>query len=99
MGLGSAEEVLAGLAAEGRPLGTPAVAVSNAARPGERIVVGTLADLASRVRAAGLESPVTLVVGEVARRALEEQGQQEPGQVEAFERRVTDGRTAAEEVA
>ncbi len=71
MGLGSAEEVLAGLTAEGRSPDTPALAVSNASLEGERVVVGTLATLAARIRAAELASPATLIVGEVARRALE----------------------------
>jgi uroporphyrin-III C-methyltransferase/precorrin-2 dehydrogenase/sirohydrochlorin ferrochelatase len=71
MGLGSAEDVLAGLAADGRALDTPAVAVSNASRGDERIVAGTLGDLAARMRAAELISPATLIVGEVARRAFE----------------------------
>ncbi|MEX2048536.1 MAG: uroporphyrinogen-III C-methyltransferase, partial [Gemmatimonadota bacterium] len=70
MGLGAAEEVLAGLAAEGRPLDTPAVAISNASRKDERVVAGTLATLAKRIREAGLASPATLVVGDVARRVL-----------------------------
>lgn len=72
MGLGSAEAVLAGLAAEGRPLHTPAVAVSHASRSTERIVTGTIATLAGRIREARLASPATLVVGEVARRAVAE---------------------------
>ncbi len=71
MGLGSAEEVLAGLVARGRSPDTPAVAVSNATRVDERIVAGTLGNLAARIRAAELTSPATLVVGEVARRVLE----------------------------
>lgn len=71
MALGSAEEVLAGLVADGRGPDTPAVAISNASLPGERVVAGTLATLAARIRAAELSSPATLVVGEVARRASE----------------------------
>ena len=71
MGLQSAKEVLAELAAEGRSPRTPAIAVSRASRAGERVVAGTLATLAERIRAADLESPATLIVGEVARRAIE----------------------------
>ena len=71
MGLQSASEVLHGLAVEGRSPRTPAIAVSRASREGERVVVGTLATLAERIRAADLESPATLIVGEVARRAVE----------------------------
>jgi len=68
MALGSAEEVLAGLVDEGRDPGTPAVAISNASRATERVVTGTLATLAANIRASGLTSPATLVVGDVARR-------------------------------
>jgi uroporphyrin-III C-methyltransferase len=67
MGLESAAEVLRGLVDEGRPPETPAVAVGSASRETERVVTGTLATLAERVLASGLESPVTLIVGEVAR--------------------------------
>lgn len=73
MGLGAAEQVLAGLVEEGRSPDTPALAVSSASRPDEKVVVGTLATLAEEIRAAELPAPATLVVGEVARRALEEQ--------------------------
>ncbi|HUF77146.1 MAG TPA: uroporphyrinogen-III C-methyltransferase [Longimicrobiales bacterium] len=99
MGLGSAEEVLAGLAADGRSPDTPAVAVSNAARAGERVVVGTLANLAGRIRAAGLESPATLIVGEVARRALESAPEDTCEPQQPYEIQATAGREAAEEVA
>jgi len=71
MGLGAAESVLAELIAEGRAPGTPAVAVSGASRPDEQIVVGTLATLAAKIRAAELPAPATLIVGEVARAALD----------------------------
>jgi siroheme synthase len=66
MGLESAAAVLEGLIEEGRSSETPAVAVASATRPGERIVTGTLATLAEAIRETGLESPVTLIVGEVA---------------------------------
>jgi uroporphyrin-III C-methyltransferase/precorrin-2 dehydrogenase/sirohydrochlorin ferrochelatase len=67
MALDSAAAVLEGLIEEGRAPDTPAVAVQGASREDERVVIGTLASLAERVREAGLESPVTLIVGEVAR--------------------------------
>ena len=74
MGLASAEDVLEGLASEGRAPDTPAVAVSRASLSDERMVVGTLATLAERIRASELRSPATLIVGEVARRLLENEG-------------------------
>jgi uroporphyrin-III C-methyltransferase/precorrin-2 dehydrogenase/sirohydrochlorin ferrochelatase len=69
MGLDSAAEVLRGLVEEGRSPETPAIAVGNASREAERVVTGSLATLAERVRESCLESPVTLIVGEVARAA------------------------------
>jgi hypothetical protein len=41
-------------------------------------VTGTLATLAEAVRSAGLQSPVTLIVGEVARRAVEQTSREAP---------------------
>jgi uroporphyrinogen III methyltransferase/synthase len=80
MGLESAAAVLEGLIQEGRSPETPAVAVASATRPAERVVTGTLATLANAVRGAGLESPVTLVVGEVARRVQERSSRESPGE-------------------
>ena len=51
--------------------GTPAIAVSEASRTEERMVVGTLGTLAAEIRAADLPAPATLIVGEVARSALD----------------------------
>jgi siroheme synthase len=80
MGLESAAAVLEGLIQAGRSPETPAVAVASATRPAERVVTGTLATLANAVRGAGLESPVTLVVGEVARRVQEQTSRESPGE-------------------
>jgi len=99
MGLGSAEEVLAGLIAEGRAPDTPAVAVSNAARGDERVVTGTLADLARRIRAAELTSPATLIIGEVGRRALEAESGALPEEGPTDDTQATGGPRAAKDVA
>jgi uroporphyrin-III C-methyltransferase/precorrin-2 dehydrogenase/sirohydrochlorin ferrochelatase len=69
MGLGGAERILDGLIAEGRAPDTPAAVIASATRSGQRVVSGTLATLASKIAAAGIESPATIVVGAVARRA------------------------------
>jgi uroporphyrin-III C-methyltransferase/precorrin-2 dehydrogenase/sirohydrochlorin ferrochelatase len=70
MGLAAIDDVLEGLTEEGRAPDTPAVAVAAAGRSDERVIAGTLATLAEEVRAAGLESPVTLIVGDVGKRVL-----------------------------
>jgi siroheme synthase len=80
MGLESAAAVLQGLIEEGRSPETPAVAVASASRTNERIVTGTLATLAEAAHGAGLESPVTLIVGEVARRTKEQTSSEAPSE-------------------
>jgi uroporphyrin-III C-methyltransferase len=70
MGLGRLEQTCAALVASGRAQGTPAAVVSRATLPDQRVVVGTLADLAQRVRAADLQPPALLIVGEVVARRV-----------------------------
>ncbi len=65
MGLATLTETTASLAAHGLDLATPAAAIENGARPDQRVIAGTLADLAARVAAAGLKGPVLVVVGSV----------------------------------
>jgi uroporphyrin-III C-methyltransferase len=72
MGLGRIDETLAALVREGRDPRTPAAVIAHATLPTERVVTGTLADLAARAREAAVEAPALVVVGEVvaARSAL-----------------------------
>jgi siroheme synthase len=70
MGLGRLEATCAALVAGGRAPETPAAVVSHATLPDERVVVGTLGDVAERVRAASLEPPALLIVGEVVSRRV-----------------------------
>jgi uroporphyrin-III C-methyltransferase len=65
MGLGRLEPTCSALVARGRPGSTPAAVVSQATLPGERVVLGSLADIAARVREASLEAPAVLIVGDV----------------------------------
>lgn len=51
------------LQAAGRAADTPAACIERASLPGERVVRGTLTDIAVRVRAAALQAPMVLVVG------------------------------------
>lgn len=71
MGLARIEATCVALVAGGRSPETPAAVVSRATLPDERVVVGTLADIAARVREACLEAPALLVVGEVVARRVE----------------------------
>ena len=50
----------------GAPPDRPAALIAQGTLPGQRVVQGTLASIAGQVRAAGVESPALLIVGEVA---------------------------------
>lgn len=65
MGVSALPIVTAELLAHGRAGNTPVALISRGTLPDERIVEGTLVDIAARVEQAGLEPPATLVVGEV----------------------------------
>jgi uroporphyrin-III C-methyltransferase len=67
MGAAHLAEIAALLIAHGRPADTPAAAIERGTLPSERVLEGTLATLPEIASRAGLESPATLVVGEVVR--------------------------------
>lgn len=49
----------------GRAADTPVAVISRGTRPDQRVVSGTLADIATKVSDSGLETPSVVVVGEV----------------------------------
>jgi uroporphyrin-III C-methyltransferase len=65
MGLSRLATTCHAMVAGGRAPSTPAAVISRATLADERVVVGTLADVAERASAAGLQAPAILVVGEV----------------------------------
>ncbi len=65
MGLSNLPEIARQLMANGRPATTPTASIQSGTTPNQRVVTGTLADIAERVQDAGLRSPVITVVGEV----------------------------------
>jgi uroporphyrin-III C-methyltransferase/precorrin-2 dehydrogenase/sirohydrochlorin ferrochelatase len=65
MGLQGIGALCEGLIAHGRAPATPAAIVEQATRPGQRVLVATLADLAVRVEQAGLRAPTLVIIGEV----------------------------------
>jgi len=71
MGLARIEATCAALVALGRSPATPAAVLSKATLPDARIVTGTIADIAARVRDANIEPPALLVVGEVVAHRVE----------------------------
>jgi uroporphyrinogen III methyltransferase/synthase len=68
MGLERLEAICETLRAHGLDPGTPAAVISRGTTGRQRSVFGTLADIAARSRAAGLEPPAVIVFGEVAAR-------------------------------
>lgn len=71
MGLGTLGDRLEALVRRGRSPETPAMVVASATLPNERAVYGTLANLADRVKAAGLAPPALVIVGEVVARRVQ----------------------------
>ena len=67
MGLSGLASICERLVAHGLPPEWPAAVVQQGTTRGQRVVTGTLADLAARVEAAGLQSPCLTIVGEVVR--------------------------------
>jgi uroporphyrin-III C-methyltransferase / precorrin-2 dehydrogenase / sirohydrochlorin ferrochelatase len=67
MGLGHLERIVARLRAHGAPEARAAAIVEQGTRAVQRVVTGTLADLAEKARSAGMQSPALLIVGEVTR--------------------------------
>ena len=67
MGLSGLAQICRKLVEHGLPPEMPAAVVQQGTMPEQRVVTGTLADLAARVEAAGLQSPCLTIVGEVVR--------------------------------
>jgi len=65
MGLTAIGEIARQILARGRAPDTPAMAVRWGTRPDQETIVGTLADIASRVEAAGMKPPATIIIGAV----------------------------------
>lgn len=66
MGVAGLDRLQARLIAHGRAPSTPFALVENGARPEQRVVTGTLAQLAERAALHAVRSPALLIVGEVA---------------------------------
>ena len=67
MGLGHLESIVAQLRAHGVPAERAAAVVEQGTSAQQRVVTGTLTNLAGLVKDAGVESPALLIVGEVTR--------------------------------
>jgi uroporphyrinogen III methyltransferase/synthase len=67
MGVRTLPDIVDRLVAHGRPADTPVAVIRWGTKPEQETVVGTLADIAERVRARGIKPPALTVVGEVVR--------------------------------
>lgn len=67
MGLGHLENIVARLSENGVPASRAAAIVEQGTQITQRVITGSLGDLAQKARAAGIESPALLIVGEVTR--------------------------------
>lgn len=65
MGVSPLKKIVAALLAQDWPAATPAAIIAEGTTPRQRVVTGTLADIADLAN--GLEPPAVLVVGEVVR--------------------------------
>ncbi|MGH8148612.1 MAG: siroheme synthase CysG [Steroidobacteraceae bacterium] len=66
MGVTQMEHIVNELTAAGAPPERPAAVVERATLPGERVLRGTLADIASLARAERIAAPALLIVGDAA---------------------------------
>lgn len=67
MGLAHLDRILARLRERGAPATRAAAVVEQGTQAAQRVITGTLADLAEKARAANVKSPALLIVGEVTR--------------------------------
>ncbi|MBS0214781.1 MAG: uroporphyrinogen-III C-methyltransferase [Proteobacteria bacterium] len=66
MGVSGLERIRDRLVAHGRSANTPIALVENGTRAGQRVVIGTLAELPELARVHGVAAPAILFVGEVS---------------------------------
>ncbi len=71
MGVSTAAVVSQRLVEHGLAASTPVAVIENGTRPEQRIVTATLGELGGRLQSAGITGPALIIVGDVARRALE----------------------------
>jgi uroporphyrin-III C-methyltransferase/precorrin-2 dehydrogenase/sirohydrochlorin ferrochelatase len=67
MGLGGLPEICRQMMAHGAPAELPIAVVQNGSLETQRVVTGTLANMAERVAQAGLVSPCLTIIGEVVK--------------------------------
>ncbi len=63
MGMGNLETICQTLAAQGKPIDTPAAVIQQATGPRQRMVKGTLADIARLCEAENIAAPAIVIIG------------------------------------
>ncbi len=71
MGVSTAGTVAQRLIEHGLSAATPVAVIENGTRPEQKVVTARLEELAGRLQEAGIAGPALIIIGEVARRALE----------------------------
>ncbi len=71
MGVSTAATVAGRLIEHGLAAATPVAVIENGTRPEQKVVTGRLEELPQRLQRAGVTGPALIIIGEVARRALE----------------------------
>ncbi|HEX6832127.1 MAG TPA: uroporphyrinogen-III C-methyltransferase, partial [Rudaea sp.] len=66
MGVAQLAQLRDRLIAHGRAASTPFALIENGSRPEQRVITGTLGELAEKQRQSGVQSPALLILGEVA---------------------------------
>ncbi|MDE0159074.1 MAG: uroporphyrinogen-III C-methyltransferase [Candidatus Dadabacteria bacterium] len=66
MGLNNIESIMKKLLEMGKKPSTPVAVISSGTLPEQRSVVGTISDIAEKTRVLDVQTPATIVVGEVA---------------------------------
>src|SRR5205823_7515087 len=67
MGLDRLLAIAGALIAAGKPAATPAAVISRGTTPAQQTICGSLVEIASKVRDAGLHAPSTIIVGDCVR--------------------------------
>ena len=67
MGVGTLAENVSNLVARGKDAQTPAAIIAQGTTPRQKVVVGTLSDIARKAKEADLKAPAVLIIGDVVK--------------------------------
>jgi siroheme synthase len=67
MGVGTLAENVSNLVARGKDVQTPAAIIAQGTTPRQKVVVGTLSDIARKATDADLKAPAVLIIGDVVK--------------------------------